>query len=144
MKTVSFRLTDKQHHYLLSVAKSEKRSIEHLLWMLIPKGVDFIFSENPYHLEKLQCDFTEEDKESMAKYPLTRPSWGNEYYGSRPWSDEIEDNVLADIEGSFAATDAVFDLQAEVDATAALHAKRKADYEAKEAAAKKQQEEESK
>ena len=132
MKTVSFRLTDKQHYYLSSLAKSEKRSIEHLLWLMIPKGVDFMFAETPYHLEKLQCDFTEADKGSMDKYPLTKPSWGNDYFGPNPWSDEIEENVLADIDGSFAATDAAFDLQAEIDSTAALHAQRKADHDAKE------------
>ena len=132
MKTVSFRLTDKQHHYLLSLAKSEMRSIEHLLWMVIPKGIDYQFSDQSYYLEKLQCDFTEADKESMEKYPLTKPSWGNEYYGPHPWSDEISENVLADIDGSFAATDAVFDLQAEIEATAALHTQRKADHDAKE------------
>ena len=136
MKTVSFRLTDKQYHYLLSLAKSEKRSIEHLLWMTIPKGIDYQFSEQSYYLEKLQCDFTDADKESMEKYPLTKPSWGNEYYGPHPWSDEIEENVLADIEGTFVATDAAFDLQAETNATAALHAQRKADHDAKEQEAK--------
>ena len=136
MKTVSFRLTDKQHHYLLSLAKSEHRSIEHLLWMVIPKGIDYQFSEQSYRLEKLQCDFTEADKDSMEKYPLTKPSWGNEYYGRHPWSDEIEENVLADIQDTFAATDAAFDLQAEIDATAALHAQRKADHDAKEQEAK--------
>ena len=139
MKTISFRLTDKQHHYLLSLAKSENRSIEHLLWIIIPKGIDVEFSEQAYYLEKLQCDFTDADKESMEKYPLTRPSWGNEC--SNPWADEIEENVLADIEGTFIATDAVFDLQAEIDTTKALHAQRKTDHEVKEAAAKKQQEE---
>lgn len=133
MKTVSFRLTDKQHHYLSLLAKSEKRSIEHLLWLMIPKGVDFLFAETSYHLEKLQCDFTEADKRSMDKYPLTKPSWGNDYYGPNPWADEIEENVLADIQDTFAATDAAFDLQAEIDATAALHAQRKADHDAKEA-----------
>lgn len=136
MKNVSFRLTDKQHHYLLSLAKSEKRSIEHLLWMVIPKGIDYQFSEQSYYLEKLQCDFTDADKESIEKYPLTKPSWGNEYYGPHPWSDEIEENVLADIEGTLVAGDAVFDLQAEVDGTAALHAQRKSDHDAKEAAKK--------
>ena len=134
MKTVSFRLTDKQHHYLLSLAKSEKRSIEHLLWMVIPKGIDYQFSEQSYYLEKLQCDFTDADKESMKKYPLTKPSWGNEYYGLHPWSDEIEENVLADIEGALVVADAAFDLQAEIDATAAFHEQRKADHEAKQAA----------
>ena len=138
MKTVSFRLTDKQHHYLLSLAKSEKRSIEHLLWMTIPKGIDYQFSEQTYYLEKLQCDFTRKDKAHMKEYPLNKPSWGNECYSSHDWSDEIEENVLADIEGTFVATDAAFDLQAEIDATAALHAQRKSDHEA---AAKKQQEE---
>ena len=140
MKTVSFRLTDKQHHYLLSLAKYEKRSIEHLLWMLIPKGIDFQFSEHAYYLEKLQCDFTEADRQAMEKYPCNTPSWGNECYGPHPWSDEIEENVLADIEGTLAATDAAFDLQSEIDTTAALHAQRKTDHEVKEAAAKKQQE----
>ena len=138
MKTVTFRLTDKQYHYLLSLAKSEKRSIEHLVWMTMPKGIDYQFSEQTYYLEKLQCDFTKKDKAHMKEYPLNKPSWGNEYYGSHSWSDEIEENVLADIEGTFVATDAAFDLQAEIDATAALHDKRKADHEA---AAKKQQEE---
>ena len=134
MKTVQFRLTDKQHHYLTALARSEKRSVEHLLWMLIPKGIDFQFSEQCYFLEKLQCDFTEADKESMNKHCLHKPSWGNEYYGKHVWSDEIEDNVLADIEGTLEDADAAFDLKAEVDATSALHAKRKADDEAKEAA----------
>ncbi len=140
MKTVSFRLTDKQHHYLSSLAKSEYRSIEHLLWMVIPKGIDYQFSEQTYYLEKLQCDFTKEDKETMEKHPLNKPSWGNEYYGTHHWSDEIEENVLADIEGTFVAADAAFDLQAAIQTTAALHAQRAKDYEVKQAAAKKQQE----
>ena len=134
MKTVSFRLTEKQYHYLLTLAKSEKRSIEHLLWMTIPKGIDYQFSEQCYYLEKLQCDFTKKDKAHMKEYPLNKPSWGNGYYGSHPWSDEIEENVLADIEGTLEAADAVFDLQAEIDATAAFHEQRKADHEAKQAA----------
>ena len=141
MKTVSFRLTDKQHHYLLSLARHQKRSVEHLLWMIIPFGVEIEFSEQAYRVEKLQCDFTDEDKAQMKEYPLSEPSWGNEYYGSHPWSEEIGENVMADIDGTLEAADAAFDLQAEIDATAALHAKRKADHEAKVAAAKKQQEE---
>lgn len=140
MKTVSFRLTDKQHHYLLSLARHQKRSVEHLLWMIIPFGVDIEFSEQPYHIEKLQCDFTDEDKAHMKQYPLSEPHWGSDYYAQNPWSDEIGENVMADIEGTFEAADAAFDLQAEIERTAALHAKRKADHEAKEAAAKKQQE----
>ena len=140
MKTVSFRLTDKQHHYLLTLAKSEMRSIEHLLWMIIPAGIDYQFSEQTYYLEKLQCDFTEKDKAHIKQYPLNKPSWGNEYYGTHHWSDEIQENVLADIEGTFVAADAAFDLQAEIQATAALHAQRAKDHEVKEAAAKKQQE----
>ena len=132
MKTVSFRLTDKQYHYLSAVAKDQRRSIEHLVWLALGEGIDYMFNEETYYVQKLQCDFTEADKESLEKYPLTKPSWGNEYYGPHPWSDEISENVLADIDGSFAATDAVFDLQAEIDATAALHAQRKADHDAKE------------
>ena len=31
MKTVLFRLTDKQHHYLAAVAKDQRRSVEHLV-----------------------------------------------------------------------------------------------------------------
>ena len=44
-----------------------------------PKGIDYR-SEQSYYLENCS-DFTEADKESMEKHPLTRPSWGNE---SRP------------------------------------------------------------
>ena len=141
MKTVSFRLTDKQHHYLAELAKYEKRSIEHLLWLAIPKGIDYLFCEDAYYVEKLQCDFTDKDRESMAKYPLATPFFGNSYGESNDWSDEIEENVLADIDRTFEEKDAAFDLNAEVERTAALHAKRKADLEAKEAVAKKQQEE---
>ena len=132
MKTVSIRLTDKQHHYLSSLAKVEMRSIEHLLWMAIPTGIDYHFSERTYYLEKLQCDFTGKDKAHMKEYPLSKPSWGNEYYGSHSWSDEIEKNVLADIEGTFISADAAFDLQAEIQATADLHAQRKAEHDANE------------
>ena len=51
-------------------------------------------------------------------------------HGPHPWADEIEENVLADIEGTFAAADAVFDLQAAIDTTAA-RAQRKTDHEVK-------------
>ncbi len=49
--------------------------------------------------------------------------------------------MLDDCERTFEDKDAAFDLKAEIERTAALHAKRKAEYEAKEAVAKKQQEE---
>lgn len=135
MKTIQFRLTDKQYHYLASLARSEKRSVEHMLWMIIPEGVDMFFSERPYDLEKLQCDFNEADMKKLEGYPV-KPSWGGEYYGTHHWAEEIAGNVLADIDGTLEAADAAFDLQAEVDATAALYAQRKADHEAKEAAMK--------
>ena len=77
----------------------------------------------------------------MKKYPLQTPTYGTEYYVDHPWADSIADNVLDDCERTLEEKDAAFDLKAEVERTAALHAKRKADYEAKEAAAKKQQEE---
>tara|TARA_B100000405_G_C16542917_1_gene359180 strand:- start:226 stop:657 length:432 start_codon:yes stop_codon:yes gene_type:complete len=141
MKTVSFRLTDKQHHYLASVAKDQRRSIEHLVWLALAQGIDYMFNEDTYHVKKLQCDFTEADVKSMKRYPLETPTYGTEYYGEHPWADSIADNVLDDCERTFEEKDAAFDLKAEVERTAALHAKRKADQDAKEAATKKQQEE---
>jgi len=140
MKTVSFRLTDKQHYYLTALAKCNQRSVEHLLWLAIPNGIDCHFSETAYYLKKLQCDFNDKDCESMANYPLAEPSFGSSYEDGNP-TDEIEENVLADINRTFEAEDAAFDLDAELERTAALHAKRKADYESKKAAEKKQQEE---
>ena len=141
MKTVSIRLTDKQHHYLAAVAKDQHRSIEHLFWLALGQGIGYMFCEDSYYVEKLECDFTDEEVESMKKYPLQTPTYGTEYYGDHPWADSIADNVLDDCERTFEEKDAAFDLKAEVERTAALHAKRKADHEAKEAAAKKQQEE---
>lgn len=141
MKTVSFRLTDKQHHYLAAVAKDQHRSVEHLVWLALAQGIDYMFNEETYYVEKLQCDFTDGEVEIMKKYPLHKPTYGTEYYGSHPWADSIADNVLDDCERTFEEKDAAFDLKAEVERTAALHAKRKADHEAKEAAAKKQEEE---
>ena len=141
MKTVSFRLSDKQHHYLAAVAKDQRRSVEHLVWLALGQGISYMFNEESYYVEKLQCDFTDEEVESMKQYPLQTPTFGTEYYGDHPWADSIADNVLDDCERTFEEKDAAFDLKAEVERTAALHAKRKADHEAKEAAAKKQQEE---
>ena len=100
-----------------------------------------MFCEDSYYVEKLQCDFTDEEVESMKKYPLQTPAYGTVYGEAHTWADSIADNVLDDCERTFDEKDAAFDLKAEIQRTAALHAKRKADYEAKEAAAKKQQEE---
>ena len=134
MKTVQFRLTDKQHHYLTAVAKNKRRSVEQLVWLALAQGIDYMFNEETYYVQKLQCDFTVEEVESMKKHPLQIPTYGTEYYGSHAWADSIADNVLDDCERTFEEKDAAFDLKAEVDRTAALHAKRKADDEAKEAA----------
>ena len=141
MKTLSFRLTDKQHHYLAAVAKDQHRSVEHLVWLALGQGIGYMFCEDSYYVEKLQCDFTDEEVESMKKYPLQTPTYGTVYNGDHPWADSIADNVLDDCERTFEEKDAAFDLKAEIQRTAALHAKRKADHEAKEAAAKKQEEE---
>ena len=127
MNNVTFRLTDKQHFYLTELAKHEKRSIEHLVWMLIPQGVRQTFDEQTYYLKKLQCDFNEED----AKHQYSTPSWGGEYYGSHDWADEIGDNILADIEGTLESLDASLDLTAEIERTAALWAERTAAIKAK-------------
>lgn len=134
MKNVTFRLTDKQHYYLTKLAKQEKRSIEHLMWMLIPSGIDEVFNEQTYYLEKLQCDFTEEDEKTMKEFSRSTPSWGSEYYGPHPWAAAIQDNVLEDIEGTLESTDEAFDLDSEVQRTTALHAKRRADADAQEKA----------
>ena len=139
MKTVSFRLTDKQHHYLAAVAKDQMRSVEHLVWMALSEGVSYMFNEETYYVHKLQCDYTDEDRESMAKYPLATPCFGTEYYGAHPWAESINENVLADIEHTLESADAAFDLQAEITRTNELHAQRKQDYQAKEAAKKEQE-----
>ena len=135
MKTISIRLTDKQHHYIAALSKDQKRSIEHLIWLSLSQGIDFLFSETPYHVEKLHCDFSEKDHESMDKHPLHTPSAG--YYKERySLFDEIADNVLADIDGTFESADAEFDLQLAINHTKALHSAREKDFEAKQAAKK--------
>jgi hypothetical protein len=139
MKTVSIRLTDKQHHYLAAVAKDQMRSVEHLIWLALSEGISYMFNEETYYVEKLQCDFTDEEVKSMEKYPLHTPTYGTDYYGDQSWAENIKENVLADIEGSLIADDAAFDLQLEINRTAELHAQRKQDYEAKEAAKREQE-----
>jgi len=139
MKTISFRLTDKQHHYLAAVAKDQMRSIEQLLWMALSEGVSYMFNEETYYVEKLQCDYTDKDRESMAKHPLHKPCYGTEYYGEHPWAESIKENVLADVEHTLDQSDAAFDLQAEITRTDELHAQRQADHDAKEAAQKEQE-----
>lgn len=139
MKTISFRLTDKQHHYLAAVAKNQMRSVEQLVWMALSEGIPYMFNEESYYVHKLQCDYTDEDRESMAKYPLATPCYGTEYYGDHPWAESIKENVLADVEHTFDQADAAFDLQAEITRTDELHAQRQADHAAKEAAKKEQE-----
>lgn len=139
MKTVSFRLTDKQHHYLAAVAKDQMRSVEHLTWLALSEGISYMFNEETYYVEKLQCDFTDEEVKSMEKYPLQTPTYGTDYCGDQSWAESIKENVLADIEGSLIADDEAFDLQIEINRTAELHAQRKQDYEAKEAAKREQE-----
>ena len=139
MKTISFRLTDKQHHYLAAVAKDQMRSVEQLLWMALSEGIPYMFTEETYCVDKLQCDFTDEDRESMAKYPLATPCYGTQYYGDHPWAEEIRGNVLSDIEHELDQADSALDLQAEITRTNELHAQRKQDYEAKEAAKKEEE-----
>ena len=138
MKTISFRLTDKQHHYLAALSKDQKRSIEHLVWLALSEGIDYMFCETPFHVEKLRCDFSDKDRERMSKYLLYTPSDGydNEH---RSLFSEISENVLADAERTFEQADAAFDLQAEIKGTAELHAQRKQDHESKEAAKKEQE-----
>jgi len=139
MKTISFRLTDKQHHYLAAVAKDQMRSVEQLVWMALSEGIPYMFCEETYSVDKLQCDYTDEDRESMANYPLATPCYGTQYYGDHPWAVQIRENVLSDIEHELEQADAAFDLQAELARTAALHAQRQADHDAKEAAKKEQE-----
>ena len=134
MKTVSFRLTDKQHHYLAALSKDQMRSVEQLTWMALSEGISYMFNEETYYVEKLQCDYTDEDRESMAKYPLATPCYGTNYYGDHPWAESIKENVLADIERTFEQADSEFDLQAEINRTAELHAQRQQDHDAKKAA----------
>jgi len=139
MKTVSFRLTDKQYHYLAALSRDQMRSVEQLTWLALSQGIDYLLCETPYHVEKLQCDFSDKDRESMDKYPLHTPSAGGYCNDSRGLFDEIGENVLADIERTLESKDAAFDLQAEIERTAALHAQRKEDHDAKEAAQKEQE-----
>ena len=139
MKTISFRLTDKQHHYLAAVAKDQMRSVEQLIWMALSEGIPYMFCEESYYVHKLQCDHTDEDRESMAKYPLSTPCFGTEYYGNHPWAVQIRENVLDDIEHTLESADASFDLQAEITRTDELHAQRRQDYEAKEAPKKEEE-----
>jgi len=98
-----------------------------------------MFTEETYCVDKLQCDYTDEDRESMAKYPLATPCYGTDYYGNHPWAESIKENVLADIEHTLESADAEFDLQAEITRTDELHAQRRQDYEAKEAAKKEEE-----
>ena len=112
--------------------------MEHLIWLALSEGIDYLFCETPYHVEKLRCDFSDKDRESMDKYPLNKPSAGldNEYHSL---FSEISKNVFVDADRTFEQADAAFDLQAEIKDTAELHAKRKQDYEAKQAAKEEQE-----
>ena len=64
MKTITFRLTDKQAHYLELIAEENLRTVEHIVWNALDWGITALSSEElSMHIEKLPEDWIEEDRE---------------------------------------------------------------------------------
>ena len=68
MKTISFRLTDKQAHYLELIAEENMRTVEHLIWQCLPWGIiSLAHEEISTNVEKLPQDWTDEDRKALQE-----------------------------------------------------------------------------
>ena len=66
MKTISFRLTDKQAHYLELIAEKNMRTVEQLIWHTLPFGISCLSQEEiSICVEKLPQDWSEKDKKDL-------------------------------------------------------------------------------
>ena len=66
MKTLSIQLKDKQYDLLARIAKSERRKLSDLLYVLLGYGVSVQFCDQGVAIPKEASEYTEEEKQTIA------------------------------------------------------------------------------
>ncbi len=66
MKTLSIRLKDKQYDLLSRIAKSERRKLPDLLYVLLGNGISVQYCDQGVCIPKEASEYTEEEKQTIA------------------------------------------------------------------------------
>ncbi len=66
MKTLSIQLKDKQYDLLSRIAKSERRKLSDLLYVLLGYGVSVQYCDQGVCIPKEASEYTEEEKQTIA------------------------------------------------------------------------------
>ena len=67
MKKLIIELTDKQHCLLTRIAKGDKRKVTDLVYLALSRGFEYMYCETPLHIDKVESDYTDEEKKQIAK-----------------------------------------------------------------------------
>ena len=137
MKTISFRLTDKQAHYLELIAEENMRTVEHMIWQCLPWGIISLSQEEiSTNIEKLPQDWTDKDRKALQEVDHYSEDFAPSF--TYQCKDDYADygfNILADLKNTLEEKDKECDVTAELkllkEAKAAYKKAHKAKQEAK-------------
>ena len=116
MKTISFRLTDKQAHYLELIAEENMRTVEHLIWQTLPWGIiSLAHEEISTNVEKLPQDWTDEDRKALQEVDHYSENFAPSFtYQSKDDYVDHGCNILADLKNTLEEKDKECDVTAEL------------------------------
>jgi hypothetical protein len=67
MKTINIKLTDEQHCMIKRIAKGDKRKVSDLIYLALSRGFEYMYDETSLHIDKVESDYTDEEKKQIAK-----------------------------------------------------------------------------
>ena len=116
MKTISFRLTDKQAHYLELIAEENMRTVEQLIWHTLPFGISCLSQEEiSISVQKLPQDWNEKDKKDLKELNHYNENFSPEfYYRDKEVHIDYKENILHDLRNTLIAKDEECDVAAEL------------------------------
>ena len=66
MKTITIKVSDKQHSLLTRIAASDHRRLSDLHYLIYGNGLDMFFCERSVHVKKEPDEYTKEEKKQQA------------------------------------------------------------------------------
>lgn len=139
MKTISFRLTDKQAHYLELIAEENMRTVEQLIWQTLPFGISCLSQEEiSICVKKLPQDWSEKDKKNLKELNHYSENFAPEFhYKDKEVHIDYKENVLCELRNTLIAKDEECDVAAELKALKEAQEKFKKAWNAKQEAKRK-------
>jgi len=106
-QTLSFRVTDRQSYFLKEIARSDHRTVEQLLYILLVEGTFSYLECRQVSVKKKTEDFTKEELDKMAiadkaqeeNKPLPPNCYVHRYFDSNEIEKVLEsltDNILSE------------------------------------------------